>query len=106
MASAQEQKTAHSGPRIEQYVSTGDSCPDLCVNYDVDIREFVILACVNDIDMASDDDICRVLGLSPTTVEHCINKLAANGLIRSSPKGRRKHRLTTDGFSFIRKAAE
>lgn len=96
---------ASAAPQVENYVNAGDSCPQLRVKYDVDIREFVILACVNDADNADEDDISRLLELSPTTVGLCVKKLLENGLIRASQEDPRHYRLTTDGTCLIRKAS-
>lgn len=54
---ARQRSAAVATPRVEVYVNTGDSCPHLRVKYDVDIREFVILACIKDADVAGEDEV-------------------------------------------------
>lgn len=90
--------------RVEAYVDTGVSCPELRVKYDVDIREFVILACLSDVTTASMQDIARIVGLSPTSVESCLSTLVENGLIRSQEHPSKRYALTTDGIALVRKA--
>jgi len=106
MVSAQDRVAAYAGPRVDSYSSTGNSCSELRMKYNVDIREFVVLACINDTDYADQNMVCRLLGLSPTTVESCLERLSENGLVRFSGEGSRKYRLTTDGLSLIRKATK
>ena len=76
------------------------------MKYDVDIREFVILACIYDVNYADQDEICRLLGLSPTTMEVCLQRLSENGLVRFSDEELRTIRLTTDGISLVRQATD
>jgi len=106
MVSVHDRVAAYAAPQVDSYTSTCDSCPELCVKYDVDIREFVVLACINDTDYANQNEVCRLLGLSPTTVESCLERLSANGLVRFSTGESRMYRLTTDGLSLIRKATK
>ena len=90
--------------RIEQYVHAGSSSAGLCTKYDVDIREFVILACLHDMAVASAEELAGLVGLSRTSVSSCIRSLTKNGLIRTSEGRAGPCRLTTDGLALIRKA--
>jgi len=106
VAFAQSSVAAYAKPRVDEYANIGGSCPVLRVKYDVDIREFVILACLNDADTVTKSELCSLLGLSPTTVDWCVNNLFKNGLIRESNSESKLYRLSTDGISLIRKAVE
>lgn len=90
---------------IEDYVLTALSCRDLRVQYDVDVREFVILACLKDLDVAGAAEISRTVGLAPTTVMACLASLLANRLVRHDKGPSLRTALTTDGLALVRKAA-
>lgn len=89
---------------VDDYVDTAMSCPDLRVRYDVDVREFVVLACLKDLDVAGAAEIARAVGLAPTTVAACLAALLANGLVRTDNGPSLRNALTTDGLALVRKA--
>ncbi len=91
---------------VDKYVDTGTSCPELCAKYDVDIREFVILACMSETGESCVNYLSAAIGLSPTTVSACIDRLFENGLIRSSDENPPRYLPTTDGIAMLRKAGE
>lgn len=97
-----------SGPEIvfmvDDYVDTAMCCPDLRVRYDVDIREFVILACLKDLDAAGAAEIAYAVGLAPTTVQACLASLLANRLVRTDNGPSLHNALTTDGLALVRQA--
>ncbi len=90
---------------VDDYVDTAMSCPDLRVRYDVGVREFVILACLNDHGVADTAEIARSIGLTPTTVTACFVSLTKNGLVRDDNGSTPKFALTTDGLALVRKAS-
>lgn len=90
---------------LEAYLEMGTSCPDLRTQYDVDIREFVILACISDLRRANTAKIQRAVGLSPITVSATLRELADNGLVRANGVSIDEYVLTFDGVALVRKAA-
>jgi len=92
-------------PMVENQVDTAMSCPDLRIRYDVEIREFVILACLKDLDVADTTDIARAIGLAPTTVTACLASLLENGLVRTENGLNLRYVPTTDGLALVRKAS-
>lgn len=90
---------------VDNYVDTAMSCPDLRVRYDVDVREFVILACLNDLDVTDTAGIAHAIGLALTTVRACLASLLENGLVRADSGPNQRYALTTDGLALVRKAA-
>lgn len=90
---------------IEAYFEMGASCPDLRGQYDVDIREFVILACVNDFRRAKKTQIQRAVGLSPKTVSANLSALVDSGLMRTNGVSIDEYVLTFEGIALVRKAS-
>ena len=88
---------------VDDFVSAGNSCPDLCAKYDVDIREFVILACLKALSIANAETLQQSVGLSPTTVRFCLANLLENGLVLASAD-ESQLRASTDGLALLRKA--
>lgn len=93
-----------SGHHIDVYADSGVSSPELCVKYDVDIREFVILAYLHDSGPTGLVAVSKNVGLSLTTTDACLRKLFANGLVRSSARSPKSYLPTTDGLVLLRKA--
>ena len=89
---------------VDEYAITGVSCPVLCASYGVDVREFVLLACVKDIGVATPEGLRDLIGLSPTTLDSCLRKLLDNGLVRLSGDDSPMYRPTPDGLALLRKA--
>ncbi|MDH3621722.1 MAG: MarR family transcriptional regulator [Gammaproteobacteria bacterium] len=90
---------------MEAYFEMGTSCADLRTQYDVDIHEFVILACINDLRRANTKRIQRAIGLSPTIISANLTALVDNGLVRSNGVSVDEYVLTFDGVALVRKAA-
>ena len=103
MVARMDQVSAFS--RVQHYVATGDSCSGLRMKYDVDIREFVVLSCINDVQPDTCNEVAEVLSLSLTTVDMCVDSLVANGLLNDEIDGRASLRLTVDGLALLRKAS-
>ena len=89
---------------VDEYAITGVSCPELCASYGVDVREFVLLACLKDLGVATTKALRDLIGLSPTTLDSCLTKLLDNGLIRFSGDESQMYRPTPDGLALLRKA--
>lgn len=90
---------------IDDYVDTAEACLDLRIQYDVDVREFVILACLKDSGVANTAEIACYIGLTPTTVMACLASLRENGLVRADHAPTRQFALTADALSLVRKAS-
>jgi DNA-binding MarR family transcriptional regulator len=88
----------------DELAITGISCPELCASYGVDVREFVLLACLKELGVATTDALTDLLGLSPTTLDSCLTKLLENGLIRLSGDDTKTYSPTLDGLVLLRKA--
>lgn len=89
---------------VDEYAITGVSCPELCATYGVDVREFVLLACLKDLGAATAETARDLIGLSPTTLDFCLTKLLENELIRLSGDNSQMYRPTPDGLALLRKA--
>lgn len=90
---------------LETYAEIGASCPDLRIKYDVDIREFVVLAFMHDFRRAKPTQIERAVGLSRTAVSTTLSALIDNGLIRPNGVSVDEYALTFEGVALVRKAA-
>lgn len=89
---------------VDEYAITGVSCPDLCLRYGVEVREFVLLACLKDLASANPDKLGKAVGLSRTTVDSCITNLLDIGLVQASDDGAGKYQPTADGRALLRGA--
>lgn len=89
---------------IDQLAENGASNPDLTRKYNVDVREFVILACVCETGRLDRDNIARRVGLSPTTTLYCIDSLLDNGLLCRPGDRPNLYQPTEDGRALIRKS--
>lgn len=89
---------------IDNYVDTGVSCPELCERYDVDIREFVVLAWLRDSPDSSQREISEAVGLSPTTTEACLANLVENGLVHLQDRSGPSYVPTMEGIALLRKS--
>jgi DNA-binding MarR family transcriptional regulator len=90
---------------VETCANTGALCPDPQIKYDVDVREFVVLAFIHDYRRAKPAQIGRAVGLSRTTVSRALSALIENGLIRPNGVSIDEYALTFDGVALVRKAA-
>jgi hypothetical protein len=90
---------------VDEYAYTGESCPDLCKKYDIEVREFVLLACLQDLGVADAEQLQGSVGLSPTTVRSCVINLLENGLMGSSAEDFQLLHLTADGRALLRRAS-
>lgn len=90
---------------VEAYFEMGASCPDLRGQYEVDIREFVVLACISEFRRAKRTQIQRAVGLSPKTVSANLRVLVDNGLIRTNGVSVDEYVPTFEGIALVRKAS-
>ena len=91
-------------PNIDALADTGASCIKLRVFYDVDIREFVILASLHSRGVADAAILADVTGLSVTSTESCLQRLHENGLIRRDETYGAAYAASADGIGLIRKS--
>ena len=89
---------------LQAYEEIGASCPDLRLEYDVDIREFVVLAFIHDFRRVKPAQIEQAVGLSRTIVSTTLRALIDNGLIRPNGVSIDEFALTFDGIALVRKA--
>lgn len=89
---------------IDGLAETGASNPDLTQRYNVDVREFVVLACVCEIGPVEKALIAARVGLSPTSAKYCIESLVGNGLLLSSSSTPTIISATEDGRALVRKS--
>lgn len=89
----------------EENVDIEASCPDLRAKYDVDIREFEVLAFIHNFRRARPTQIERAVGLSPTNVSVALSALIDNGLVRPNGVSIDEYALTFDGVALVRQAA-
>lgn len=90
----------------ERLARTGSSNSTLIRNYNVEVREFVVLACLNELGEMDMGGIASRVGLSPTSVRYCLDALSDNGLIREANRAPSTYLPTEDGRSLIRKSGE
>ena len=90
---------------VDAYSEREGSCADPGSLNDVDIPEFVVLACINDIRRAKKAQIQRAAGMSPKTVSRSLSALVDNGLIRTNGVSIDEYVLTFEGIAFFRKAS-
>ena len=90
----------------ERLARTGSSNPTLIRNYNVEVREFVVLACLSELGEMDTGGIATRVGLSPTSVRYCIDALSNNGLVREASRAPETYLPTEDGRSLIRKSGE
>jgi len=95
---------ATQGDPVDKYAITGVSCPELCATYGVDVREFVLLACLKELSVATTDVLIDLIGLSPTTLDACLTKLLDIGLVQLSGDKPPMYRPMPDGLALLRKA--
>lgn len=91
---------------IDLLVDTAESCPRLRIKYDVDIREFVVLASLENSGIADKSALSEMTGLSVTSVEFCLYSLLENGLLSVDPRAPNQYASSTDGRALIRKARD
>lgn len=89
---------------VDRYADIGASCPDLRKRYDVDIREFVVLACLCNAGPAGVDALAEFIHLSHTSTWACLESLEKNHLVRLHDPERRSYTATVDGTALVRKA--
>lgn len=105
----EKQKDLSPGIRLftaDIAAETGSSNPQLTEKYNVDVREFVVLACINDVGGMHTSDIASCVGLSPTTTKYCLESLTENGLIEAGANGDNYFRTTDDGRLLMRKSRQ
>lgn len=49
---------------VDEFAITGVSCPELCASYGVDVREFVLLACLKELGAATTNALRDFIGLT------------------------------------------
>lgn len=89
---------------IDLLAETGASNPALIDYYNVDVREFVLLACLYE---EGEMDISRTaahVGLSPTTTRYCLSSLMENSLVLAVDSSPAVFLPTEDGRALIRKS--
>lgn len=91
---------------VEEYVETGTPCPDLRVEYDVDMREFEVLAFIHSTRRARLTQIKRAIGLSGTGVSLTLGALIENGLVRTNGVSIDEYTLTFDGVALVRRRVD
>lgn len=91
---------------IDALAETGNSNPDLTRRYNVDIREFVILACVCEFGQLESADIAAQVGVSPTSATYCIDALVNNGLLIRDASRPTTFSATEDGRALVRKSGQ
>ncbi len=87
-----------------EFAEIGTSCRQFRTRFDVDIREFIILATLYDSCSASSQALSEVLELSASTVDYCLCKLAENGLAMELDRNTCEFCATTDGRKLVRTA--
>lgn len=90
--------------QAEEFAIAGESCPGLRIQYDVGIREFVVLASICRLGVTGVEMIVDVTGLSRTSAESCLEKLLKNGLVRIDLHETTRYAASTDGLALIRRA--
>ncbi len=103
----EKQKKLMPGIRLfsaDVAAETGSSHPKLNEKYNVDVREFVVLACLDDDGGKHVGDIASHVGLSATTTSYCLESLEENGLIKPDNTQKDFYAVTDDGRMLIRKS--
>ena len=91
-------------PSVDRYADIGASCPDLRKRYDVDIREFVVLARLCNAGPAGVTALSEFLQLSPTSTGACLTGLERNHLVRPHDPKNQSYAATRDGIALVRNA--
>jgi len=91
-------------PSVDRYADIGASCPDLRKRYDVDIREFVVLARLCNAGPAGVAALSEFLQLSPTSTGACLTGLERNHLVRPHDPKEQSYAATRDGIALVRNA--
>lgn len=91
---------------VEAYFEVGAPGPDLRRHYDVDIREFVVLACIYEFRRAKKSQIQRAVGLSSKTIAANLSVLVDNGLIRTNGVSVDEYVPTFEGIALVRRRTE
>ena len=91
-------------PSVDRYADIGASCPDLRKRYDVDIREFVVLARLCNAGPAGVAALSEFLDLSRTSTGACLNGLEKNSLVRLHDPNEQSYAATRDGIALVRNA--
>lgn len=89
---------------LEKHAIIGDACPDLRMKYDVDIREFVILACLQENGSLDRPTLSRVSGLSLTSTNVCLQRLRENGLACIDRNHPTRITPSSEGLALLRQA--
>jgi predicted transcriptional regulator len=79
---------------------------DLCEKYDIEVREFVLLAVICDSDGVQPQVLSTLLEISRTTVDYCLSNMVENGLVRKTAEIFGDYCATADGKRLIRTAAD
>ncbi len=90
---------------VEENVDIEASSPDPRAKYDVDIREFEVLAFIHNFRRARPTQIERAVGLSSANVSMALSALIDNGLVRPNGVSINEYALTFDGVALVRQAA-
>lgn len=92
------------GTDIESLAELGLSNPHLTKYYNVEVRGFVIIACIYERGSMNASQISEMLRLSPTTTAACLDALISNGLLRKSGGRMPFYSPTWDGRALLRKS--
>lgn len=90
----------------EVKVEAGASCPDLRVNYEVDLQELEVLEFIQKYRRAKRPQIGRAIGLSPTNASMTLNALIDHGLVRTNGVSIDEYTLTFDGVALVRRRVD
>ena len=91
---------------VEAYFEMGAPSPDIRGRFDVDIREFVVLACIYEFRRAKKTQIQRAVGLSSRTIAANLSVLVDNGLIRTNGVSVDEYVPTFEGIALVRRRTE
>jgi DNA-binding MarR family transcriptional regulator len=72
---------------LESFSKSEDSLAELIEENHIEVRDFMILSFVCDQNELTVDQLTRVLGMSRSTIVHCVERLQGAGLIHYGQAG-------------------
>ncbi|MFQ5610131.1 MAG: MarR family transcriptional regulator [Woeseiaceae bacterium] len=98
------QTTTTQEPAEYRYEGVAHACRPLRQRFNVDLREFVVLAVIYESQSATPSGLSAALELSCTSIDYCLDRLLENGLLAWTNKSFGEIATTFSGRRLIRNA--
>ena len=89
---------------IDSLADTGSANPQLAPCYNIDVREFVVLASLFEAGTFDVERVAARVKLSLSTAQHCIDCLVDNGLAYVVDESHGSYAVSSDGRAVVRES--